>query len=299
MVLVLGCVFTLIGIVLELRGNWAKVKQKMMISMEMGGNGVSQSQGLEVKQSLPDSSLAIYMVVIPFLRYQAKENIILEREEEYKLCLRKNLAHPYVQQVHLLTSNSTETQVRFKEFTSNSKLVISEVESINKTRDIFEYVSQTLLHKDVMVINADIYLGDGFDKINATLMDRRNIMYAISRHPAPEHIKCGKGRKNFRSVDKCRKYSDSHDTFLFRLKKPLKERLLQNFDFPYPTRGMEGRMIWFFKRVLKYCVLNPCSILETFHYHCSPLRTYSVRVHLAVSRHYTRRLPSKRLYCFI
>jgi hypothetical protein len=243
-------------------------------------------------------TLAINMVVTPFLGYGGQNNTTLQREEEYKLCLRKNLAHPSVQHVHLLTTNSTDTQVRFKEFANNSKLVIYEVMSMDKGRDIFEYISQTLLHKDVMVINADIYLGDGFDRIDAAGMDQQNIMYAISRHQAPEQdSRCGREEKDFHSDDKCQKYYGSHDAFLFRLHKPLTKEFLQYMDFPYPIRGMEGRMIWAFINVLKYCVLNPCSILKTYHYHCSHLRTYAETAHLSVKEHYTKRSPSKNLHC--
>jgi hypothetical protein len=236
------------------------------------------------------------MVTMPFLGYGANENATLAREEEYKVSLRKNLAHPLVQRVHFLTTNSTDTQVRFKEFTSNSKLVIYEAKSLAKTRDVFEYVSQALLHKDAMVVNADIYLGDGFDKIDAAVMHQQNVMYAISRHRAPEqNLMCPKESRDAR--DMCRYYIGSHDSFLFHLHKPLTEEFLRHMDFPYPNAGMEGRMIWAFQAVLKYCVLNPCSILNTFHYHCSSLRNYRNRPRLDARKHYWTKKPSKNLYC--
>jgi hypothetical protein len=237
------------------------------------------------------SATAINMVVMPFLGYGVTDSAILMREEEYKLCLRKNLAHPSVQHVHLLTTNSTDSQVRFKEFTSNSKLVIYEAKNLTKTQDVFEYVSRHLLGKDVMIVNADIYLGDGFNRIDATVMDQQNIMYAISRYSAPRRH----GVKY--DEDMCSKYIGSHDAFLFRLHRPLTEEFLQLMDFPYPNAGMEGRMIWAFKNVLKYCVLNPCSILKTFHYHYSHLRSHGSRPRLNATEHYSVQYPSKSLYC--
>jgi hypothetical protein len=245
-------------------------------------------------------TLAINMVTMPFLGYGAQENATLARQEEYKVSLRKNLAHPFVQHIHLLTTNSTDTQVRFMEFTNNSKLVIYEVERLNNTRNVFEYVSRNLLGKDAMIVNADIYLAAGFDKIDAAVMDQQNIMYAISRHLAPERdVTCGKEKKDYRSRDMCQDYKfvGSHDAFLFRLHKPLTEEFLQHMDFPYPNPGMEGRMMWSFMNVLKYCVLNPCSILKIFHYHCSHLRSHLHRNHLDRREHYTLRGPTGKLYC--
>jgi hypothetical protein len=258
------------------------------------------SKRTEITVSSPIArTLAINMVTMPFLGYGGNEIATLAREEEYKVSLRKNLAHPLVQRVHFLTTNSTDTQVRFKEFTSNSKLVIYEAKSLAKTRDVFEYVSQTLLHKDAMVVNGDIYLGGGFDKIDAAAMDQHNVVYALSRYPAPEHVKCAKKDKYHGSRDMCKEYIGSHDSFLFQLNKPLTEEFLQHMDFHYPKAGMEGRMIWAFESVLKYCVLNPCSILKTFHYHCSHLRNYQLSDRVNGTEHYTARYPSKNLYCSI
>jgi hypothetical protein len=45
--------------------------------------------------------------------------------------------------------------------------VIYEAKNLTKTQDVFEYVSRHLLGKDAMIVNADIYLGDGFDRIDA------------------------------------------------------------------------------------------------------------------------------------
>ena len=219
------------------------------------------------------SSLAIHMVIVPFLRYGADENATLEREMDYKLCLTHNLAHPQVQQVHIITINSTDASVRFREFTNNSKLVIAEVKSVDVARDPWDYISQNLVGKDVMFANADIYLGKGYDKIDPVIMNQQKIMYSLSRHVAPEHyVLCKKKSSRYYFQDLCSWYKGSHDVFLFRLHEPLPEEFYQKLPFNLVSYGMENRVISLFQNVLKYCVLNPCSILEIFHYHCSSLR---------------------------
>lgn len=242
-------------------------------------------------------SLAINMVILPFLKYGAPGNATVVREIDYKLCLKKNLAHPLVQYIHLLTLNATNTIATFKEFTGNSKLVISEVASINNAGDVFEYISKNLLGKDAMFATADIYLGEGFDIVDPAIMDEQKIIYAISRHSAPEQDTMCDGKKDYHSNDMCRRYISSHDSFLFRLHETLSEEFYYYMNFTFPTPGTEGRLIWTFVNVLKYCVLNPCSILQTFHFHCSQLRTNIYRPHLDLKKHFKNKPPSESLYC--
>ena len=218
--------------------------------------------------------LYIHMVIIPYLDYiyDSSEEAVMERLEDYKLSLRKNLAHPLVERIHLLTTNYTETVEGFKEFMQSDKLLVAQVKSVDVLRDPWEYISNNLVGKDVMFSNADIYLGKGFEKVDAR---KRNIMYALSRHLAPEYHKlCNRKSTAFFIGDKCATYHGSHDIFLFHLDRPLTEKFFEKLNFNTVVLGLESRLIWLFTNVLNYCVTNPCSILEIFHYHCSDLRTY-------------------------
>ena len=156
-------------------------------------------------------------------------------------------------------------------------MIVAKVKSIDWTRHPFEYISLHLIGKDAMFANADIYLGDGFDFVDPKVMSHQNIMYALTRQIAyNERCKY----KSLYNTDLCRehRYIGSHDTFLFRLKKPLTEDFLESLEFTPGFSGMESVIIWLFKTKLNYCVLNPCRILETFHLHCSGLRSPRKRV---------------------
>ena len=239
-----------------------------------------------------DGLLSIHMVIVPFLMYNASNEAILEREKEYKFVLQRNLAHPRVQCIHILTTNYGETFQRFKDVENSNKMLISKVKSVEKARDPWDYISDRLLNKDVMFASADIYLGSGFDKIDSTAMEKDKIMYSISRHVAPEH--CGKTSKN---RDICSHYMGSHDGFLLHLREPLPEQILLQLDFDLVRFGMECRVNWLFVKVLNYCVLNPCSILNLFHYHCSDLRTNVTKNPVSHTHRYHWIRPSKNLSC--
>ena len=245
-----------------------------------------------------DGLVSIHMVIVPFLMYNASNEAILEREKEYKFVLQRNLAHPRVQCIHLLTTNYSETFQRFKNVENSNKMLISEVKSVEKARDPWDYISDRLLNKDVMFATADIYLGRGFEEIDSTAMEKEKIMYSISRHVAPEHYtSCGKTSKNYFFRDICSRYMGSHDGFLLRLREPLPEQFLLQLDFDLVRFGMECRVNWLFVKVLNYCVLNPCSILNLFHYHCSDLRTNVKKNPISHTHQYHWIHPSKNLSC--
>ena len=89
-----------------------------------------------------ESLLSIQMVIIPFLDYvyNSSQKVVVERLADYKLSLKKNLAHPHVERIHLLTTNYTETVERFKEFMRSEKILVAQVKSVDVARDPWEYI---------------------------------------------------------------------------------------------------------------------------------------------------------------
>ena len=232
------------------------------------------------KNKTTHKKLSIDLVIVPFLKYSKASGVnrgkLTEREQEYRTVMQRNLNHPLVNSVHVLTTDPQETLRHFNNFTNQEKMIVSKVKSIAWMRDPFEYISLHLVGKDAMYANADIYLGDGFDLVDPEVMSHQNIMYSLSRQVSDKD-KCR--QKNLYNKDRCRelKYKGSHDAFLFRLKKPLTEVFLQSLKFSLPSLGMERVIMWAFQTKLKYCILNPCHILETFHLHCSGLRSHRKR----------------------
>ena len=247
-------------------------------------------------------SLAIHMVVVPFLQYSnTPEEMILAREAEYRHVLEKNLAHPLVQCVHMLTTNYSKTLSKFRDLPNMSKLLIAEIPSVSLTSVPFEYISRNLIGRDAMYTNADIYLGEGFELVDPRAMHEQKIMYALTRRVKSED-RCGVNRM-YTDTDKCLElpYGYSHDVFLFRLNETFPDGFLRKLQFKLPSLGMETVLIWLFKNKLGYCVLNPCSVLESFHYHCSNVRSRDLnskhKVRIDTSRTHVRAPFTKKLKC--
>ena len=238
------------------------------------------------------NSLKMELVTIFHLVYEASDNLIRQREKEYVKALQINLDHDHVKRIHILTTDADILEQRLKNFQlpNKRKLVIVERNSVNMTRDIYDYISENLVGVDVMFLNGDIYLGGGFHCVDPIVMRKNKIMYTLTRQVKKEEA-CGER-------DKCRDsgYGGSHDTFLFHLTEPIPESALQHLNFEFPSWGVENVVMWVFKTKLGYCLLNPCTILETFHLHCSKLRKPNrIRVNNASN---TGRAPStKELVC--
>ena len=230
---------------------------------------------------LDDNFLSIEMVVVPFLRYNTTEKAILEREEEYKTVLQRNLDHELVSHIHVLTTDASWKRQRLSDLTNHGKLIVAEVKSIDMARDPFDYISRNLVGKDVIFANADIYLGHGFDRVNPVVLSQKKIMYALTRQNSKQD-KC-------QTEDICicleKEYIGCHDVFLFHLTEPLSENdFLRDLQFDLVSLGMENIVIWLFHNRMKYCILNPCGILETFHLHCSGLRNKGGKPRVNIDR---------------
>ena len=140
-------------------------------------------------------------------------------------------------------------------------------------KDAFQYASNNLLHRNVMIMNADCYVDKGFEQLNESILSRKT-MYALTRHETPENVRLCNAR------DFCgprSSYIGSHDAFLFRLLVPLPSHLLDSIDYRPNIMGIEQVLIYYFKTYVQFEIKNPCKILHVVHHHCSGLRNKEER----------------------
>ena len=140
-------------------------------------------------------------------------------------------------------------------------------------KDAFQYASYNLLHRNVMIMNADCYVDKGFEQLSESILNRKT-MYALTRHETPENTRACK------VIDFCGPrsyYMGSHDAFLFRLLVPLPSKLLDSIDYRPNIRGIESVLIYYFKTYVQFNVKNPCKILYIVHHHCSKKRNMTER----------------------
>ena len=216
----------------------------------------------------------------------------LQRVKEELFALQKNLNHPHVKMVHLLAENGTTLGNFLKKGRLGGwfkKIHIHDIGRNARMKDAFQYISNNLLNATVMLVNGDIYLGKGFDRINVTQMSEQKIMYALTRHNSPEES-CTLNKATCNEL-----YVGAHDAFMINLVEPIPQAVLKEIDYDMGVWGSENRLMWAFKTLMNFCLLNPCSILTTFHYHCSESRPERIQVSIDGKR--ALAYPTTRLTC--
>ena len=198
-----------------------------------------------------------------------------DRLKEEMFVLRKNLQHPLVVNIHVIAANKTllEKALR-KEEIDDKKIIIHDNRRPPTMLEVFRYASDRLMNKIIIVSNGDIYIGSGFNKLNHAIMIEQRIMYTLTRHHAPEG-NCTEGGALCSTA-----YYGSHDTFVFILNEPIPSDVLDELDYQLGSPGSENRLMWAFKTKLNYCLLNPCFVLKTYHFHCSGVRTSHERINI-------------------
>lgn len=140
--------------------------------------------------------------------------------------------------------------------------------------DAFHYVSNFLLKKNAVIINADCYIGNGFEKLDPDIL-RKKTIYALTRHETLDAIKHCKGKDFCSSFAK---YIGSHDAFVMHLNNPLPKQLVDTLMVRPDIVGVEKFVIFHLRNIGGFKVKNPCRILYVFHNHCTGLRHVELRL---------------------
>lgn len=195
------------------------------------------------------------------------------RQQEYVDCLRANLNIRTVAKIHLF-SNQPDLlrKTVVQKYKLNATKIHIHESSLNPTyRDIFKYASDFLQNKLVFILNADNFMGEGFNSVSLDWWRTAGkVMYALTRQrlqPRPEN--CQESAHGYCDPDGS--YVGSHDGFMFYMKGSFPEDFLSELQFPSHVYGSENVVIWAFKK-LKFSVENPCHRLHIYHNHCTDVR---------------------------
>ncbi|CAB4043079.1 Hypothetical predicted protein [Paramuricea clavata] len=188
-----------------------------------------------------------------------------QRQEEIEETLQKNLNHTLVTAVHLLVDQpSAEQRLSEQNFHNKHKIFVHRINALPKYRDFFDYVNDRLQNQLVVMLNMDIYLGEGFEMLNKTFLVEYNTSYVLTRHGRQEKMCNMAGRPGYCGVS----FIGSHDAYIFVLTQPLEESVLVELDYYMNVYGAENKLVWVLRNKMKRRLLNPCKYLKTYHNHC-------------------------------
>ena len=124
----------------------------------------------------------------------------------------------------------------------------------------------------MLLLHMDNVMGAGVELIDAELFRNEDICYSLTWTVEPGACPQAKALAHCGYNSR---YFGSHDAFVFSIKK---ERHVNDFavlNFNGDSDGQENVLIWFFRNVLHYRVLNPCKVIHIYHQHCSKIHTRS------------------------
>ncbi|CAH1799885.1 unnamed protein product [Owenia fusiformis] len=206
-------------------------------------------------------------------------NDLIIRQWEYLDTLKTNLQHPCVTSIHILSHSTLEDVILHQNIVTINQTLLKKVHYATlygraTMGQVWEYTSVSLLGKHVVVLNADIILGEGFEKINPDYLNITNVLYVLSRHKSPKMDIKGSGCNDVIhgvAKDFCDTYIRSHDAYVIYMNKVFSEKNLKYLHYPLNYLGAENKLIGFWKREYDYKLLNPCKVLKIYHNHCSNL----------------------------
>ena len=246
--------------------------------------GLSSSTDSLVKEALESEDFGLFHIVtnfVPFTSQDLRKGLQLDgkpptdqqleaRMAEIRECLQRNLNNSMIANVHVLAfGEETITYLESLKLSNSHKLILHNNAKWPTILDQLMYASKYLQGKMVVMCHQDNYIGKGWENVNHTLMMRKRLMYALTRHPAPSmcpgsatSFNCGKGYT----------YVGSHDTFVFFVRGPIDRHKFIELDVTPNLNLMENALMWAFKERLNYTILNPCKVLVVHHMHCISIR---------------------------
>jgi hypothetical protein len=194
------------------------------------------------------------------------------RQEEYLDTLRKNLRNPHVKRIHLLLERESDLEFILAQGMPDvcGKLQPVPLGRWMHYRDAFEYAATKLPGELCMIMNADIYLAQGWQFATKALFERKTVPHGTTRSTtrthahAPPHthttltvsdprvavyvLARWEGPSVFcveKPEDSCttRARVGSYDAFVFLSPLPLDEGDLKAIDYQQNIWGAENRVL--------------------------------------------------------
>lgn len=125
------------------------------------------------------------MLEPPWSQSQTENNTesLQERQIELEETLQRNLNHYMTESVHVIVNQEkAERRLINLDLYNKQKLHVRRIEKMPTFRNFFQYIRDKLLNKIVVLTNMDIYLGEGFERLNHSLFIKYNVTYVLTRH---------------------------------------------------------------------------------------------------------------------
>ena len=226
----------------------------------------------------------------------------LERVNEIKGALRRNVLNKYIKKIYLLNERIyTDEELGIR----SDKIEQINIEKRMKFMDFFRFTNREKLKGYYVLTNIDVFMDDTIDNIRSTDIHINRKMFSLLRYEyrGENNIKeCPLfGSKKFllqefdrnnpptinglqvnkddrypeelkRTKIECR--PDSWDTWIIHSNNKLDEAGIKAFNFEMGKLGCDNKIIYLLK-MLGFEVYNDPKLIRTYHNHREPTRNYT------------------------
>ncbi|MCX5922382.1 MAG: hypothetical protein NTX86_03570 [Candidatus Dependentiae bacterium] len=205
---------------------------------------------------------ATFILMIPLYN---ETNI--ERQQEYKTCLERNLHHPAISTIHVLYDRAKDDdQCAFLAYLKKQPITISYIDGRPTFAYCFDLVNQQYPERKIVLSNADIYFNETLDALENYDLSNRFLVLTRWDAKSDGSLKIFEQYKRDGSFDATMSYL-SHDVWIF--KTPL--RTFPDAHIQMGTWACDG-YIAYQALLAGLKVINPCLSIQGCHLHNSGLR---------------------------
>jgi hypothetical protein len=198
-----------------------------------------------------------------FCQYYIDKNE--ERREEIIMCLKKNIANPYINHIYLL-NEKIYTPSELGLSILSKKIIQVNISRRLKYKDVFQYISDNNINGYNVIINSDIFLDYTIERLRYSDIHLYKKMLALLRY-----------EYNPMNISESKLFGprfDSQDTWIIHSKQNIENNSLKVFDFEFGKPGCDNKLIYLMN-ILGYEVINDPLTIKTYHCHSSQVRNYS------------------------
>ena len=191
----------------------------------------------------------------------------IERYNEIKYVLKKNVENPFISNIFLLNERIyTNDELGLSQNEVEDKIVQVNIHKRLEFKDFFDFIETNGENAFYILSNSDIFFGDDINNLRRTNLSKEKAAFALNRK---EYVL---GKKLEES--ELRKFPNSQDTWIIHSNFNFSKENRENCNFNLGKCYCDNRICRIF-RDLEYIVYNDPILISTYHYHTSDIRNYT------------------------
>ena len=182
-------------------------------------------------------------------------NKTIERQNEIKYVLEKNVNNNFINNIYLLNEKIyTDEELGVK----SDKIIQIDIGKRLEFKDVFNFIKNNNVKGYNIILNSDIFLDDSIEKLLYSDLHNTRKMCCLLRYEL-----------NIDDINKSKLFdlqSCSQDTWIIEISK---------FNFEFGKPACDNVLVYLFYKELKFEIINDPEIIKTYHYHHTNMRNYT------------------------